>query len=55
MPERFLLIPKVYITHKYEMFVLGQTIDGYEMHRIDLDSYEDRINKKGRKIILDFD
>ena len=55
VPERFFGIPKVYLTQKYEMFILGQTVDGYEMHRIDLDSFEDRINKKGRKMILNFD
>ena len=37
MPQRFIGIPKAYITSNFDLYFLGETLNECEMHRIDLD------------------
>lgn len=47
-----LKIPKTYIAETYDLYILGETQHGYEMYCIDLDMFEDEVNKKNRIIVL---
>ena len=41
MPKHFINIPMTDITENFELFVLVETRDGYEMLQINLDNFED--------------
>ena len=52
LPEHLIKIPKTHISETYDLYILGETQHGYEMYCVDLDEFEDEINKKNRIIVL---
>ena len=42
MPNYYINIPKTDITEDFDLFIIGETIDGYEMLMVSLDKYENQ-------------
>jgi hypothetical protein len=46
-PDHILRIRYCFITEEFDLMILCETIDKYELYMIDLDYYEDEVNKIG--------
>ena len=55
MPSYYISIPKTDVTEDFDLFIIGETDDSYEMLKVCLDTYENQPQKIGRILNLQYE